>query len=231
MNQAPHMQEAPSGDARPTRPKSRSTVLRSTVAVVMLLTFLLSQRVANPWRPMIRRQVTQALSENIAWTGWVHKTAAQLILFVEQRSWGRIVSLWLPHVAPVGARLIAGEWAFPVPAGHVSETFGWHHAGNGYRFEPGIQISASAHSPVVSVAGGTVLREIRTSQGAILTVGMAPGLQVRYLHLLRVLVSPHRAVQLGQTVGLTGGTPLLVEVMVRGYPVNPMLSEYLGQHR
>ena len=231
MNQAAPRPETPSSDPRPTRPQNLSTVLRSMVAVMVLLVFLLSQQTSNPWRSMIRRQVAQVLSDNMVWTGWARKTAGQLILYVEQRSWGRIVSLWWPNAVSVTTRLTAGQWAFPVPAGHVSETFGWHRAGGRYWFEPGIQISAPIHSPVVSVAGGTVLRKTRTAQGTDLTVGIAPGLQVRYVHLWHVRMSLHRAVQLGHTIGFTGGIPLLVVVIARGYPVNPLLSEYLGQPR
>jgi murein DD-endopeptidase MepM/ murein hydrolase activator NlpD len=199
---------------------------RALIATLILVLFVASQRVPNPWRTAVRDHVAAALSPAHSWTGPAAASiGGRLLHWVEARSWGAVADLWVPVVHTV---LPPRGWAFPVAGGRVTEPYGWTVNHGSDHWSSGITIKAAVGSPVVAVSGGHVLSARTGSAGGTVDLATGPHTVVQYVGIKDVRVSPGTAVKVGTVLGHLSGTHLLLAVMVRGYPVNPLLRQYLG---
>lgn len=237
MNQIPRSQE-PTGPARfrtglrPSRALS-PTMVRSLIAVFILMAFVASQRVPNPWKSGVRQQVTSVVNQNLLWTGLATVWGANLLNYVEHTSWGSVASLWFgtPSVkAAVAASTTPITWSPAIVGAHVVKSFGWHQSGTTYQFEPGVNLSAPVGSPVLAASTGVVAAVLGTAGHQSVLLNVSATTEVRYLGLGHALVRKGQTVRVGSVLGHTAGKTLLVQVLVHGYPVNPLLAQYLGQH-
>jgi murein DD-endopeptidase MepM/ murein hydrolase activator NlpD len=101
---------------------------------------------------------------------------------------------------------------------------------NGGRdFHPGLDISADRGTPVYATADGTVLQAAREgAYGNLVILDHGYGLDTRYGHLSKFMVSAGESVKRGQVIGLVGstgrstGSHLHYEVRVNGRLLNPL---------
>ncbi len=107
----------------------------------------------------------------------------------------------------------------------------------GYRYDPfnggsamhaGVDMAGSQGEPIYASASGTVLQAGRANgYGNLVELSHGKGIDTRYGHLSRILVSPGQRVRQGQIIGRMGstgrstGTHLHFEVRVDGRAVNP----------
>jgi murein DD-endopeptidase MepM/ murein hydrolase activator NlpD len=132
-----------------------------------------------------------------------------------------------------------GQYSWPLPQsqpGSITSDFGKRRDpfGGGHRKHLGLDISAPAGTPVLSMASGEVVRAERSpSYGNVVYVDHGEGVVTRYAHQERLSVARGDKVVRGQqlgTVGSTGrstGPHLHLEVQVDGKAVDP--HEFLGQ--
>jgi murein DD-endopeptidase MepM/ murein hydrolase activator NlpD len=140
-----------------------------------------------------------------------------------------------------GSPLLAqptGGLMMPV-AGHITSSFGLRrHPILGYtRMHAGVDFGAARGSPIVAVAGGTVVFAGRHGgHGNFVRLDHGGGLATGYGHMSRIAVSPGTRVSAGQVIGYVGSTGLSTgphlhyEVYENGRPVNP-LSVSFGEIR
>jgi murein DD-endopeptidase MepM/ murein hydrolase activator NlpD len=197
----------------------RGAGLRALTASLLLLVFVASQRIPNPWRGTIRATVAAWLApRNSVDAGRLQALARPLLRFVEHRSWGAVALFWAPTWTAVGLR---PHWAFPVAGGRVVAPYGWVRQGGRPVWDPGVTIRAALDAPVVAVAPGRVVAVRVRHRDVAVTLRLAAGPLVQYGHLGRVLVHVHETVDVGTMLGDLAGRTLTLTVWVRGYPVNP----------
>jgi murein DD-endopeptidase MepM/ murein hydrolase activator NlpD len=104
-----------------------------------------------------------------------------------------------------------------------------HPVLGGRRMHSGIDLAAPTGSPVAAPAGGVVsYANWRGGYGLLVTISHGGGLETRFAHLSRIMVSPGQTVSRGQLVGLVGstgrstGSHLHYEVRQNGYAVDPL---------
>ncbi|WP_033920817.1 M23 family metallopeptidase [Sphingomonas sp. 37zxx] len=93
----------------------------------------------------------------------------------------------------------------------------------------GLDIPGPVGTPVYATADGVVSRSKRVgAYGNLVEINHGKGIQTRYGHLSRLIVSDNTRVKRGQLIGLMGstgrstGSHLHYEVRIDGRPVNPM---------
>jgi murein DD-endopeptidase MepM/ murein hydrolase activator NlpD len=94
---------------------------------------------------------------------------------------------------------------------------------------PGVDMPSPVGTPVYATADGLVDRAERAGgYGNMVEIDHGKGIQTRYGHLSKILVSPMERVKRGQLIALTGSTGrstgphLHYEVRIDGHAVNPM---------
>lgn len=115
--------------------------------------------------------------------------------------------------------------------GYVSSAFSssrWHPILDRPRRHAGIDITASAGTPIVSPADGRVASVgYQGEYGLLVQIDHGHGVRTRYAHLSRASVRAGQMVERGQQIGAVGSTGLSVgphlhyEVLVNGQQVNP----------
>jgi len=121
---------------------------------------------------------------------------------------------------------------------------GWASSGFGERLSPftglqtmhhGIDIVATAGTPVVAPAAGLVSTGTDKGLGNYVMIDHGRGLQTYYGHLVRAAVATGQRVERGVVIGYVGNTGLSTgphlhyEVQVNGRPVNP--TKYILDER
>jgi murein DD-endopeptidase MepM/ murein hydrolase activator NlpD len=93
----------------------------------------------------------------------------------------------------------------------------------------GIDIPGKVGTPIYATADGVVARSERAgAYGNLVEINHGKGIQTRYAHLSKLVVSPNTRVQRGQLIGLMGstgrstGSHLHYEVRIDGRPVDPL---------
>jgi murein DD-endopeptidase MepM/ murein hydrolase activator NlpD len=93
----------------------------------------------------------------------------------------------------------------------------------------GIDIPGKVGTPIYATADGVVSRSERAgAYGNLVEVNHGKGIQTRYAHLSKLIVSPNTRVKRGQLIGLMGstgrstGSHLHYEVRIDGRPVDPL---------
>jgi murein DD-endopeptidase MepM/ murein hydrolase activator NlpD len=125
-----------------------------------------------------------------------------------------------------------GAMRLPV-AGRVTSGFGERfHPILGYtRMHEGVDLGASAGTPIVAAADGRVLAAgWHGGYGRQVAIAHASGIETTYGHMSRIAAFPGEMVRRGQVIGYVGssglatGPHLHFEVMKNGRPVNPMTA-------
>ncbi len=121
----------------------------------------------------------------------------------------------------------------PVAARALTSPFGmrYHPLTGGLMAHRGIDLAASAGSPVEATADGIVASAgWAGGYGLCVTVSHGGGLQTRYGHLSRLTVAAGQQVHRGDLIGLVGSTGLSTgphlhyEVRVNGQAINPLAT-------
>lgn len=93
----------------------------------------------------------------------------------------------------------------------------------------GIDIPGKVGTPIYATADGVVSRSQRAgAYGNLVEINHGKGIQTRYAHLSKLVVSPNTRVKRGQIIGMMGstgrstGSHLHYEVRIDGRPVNPI---------
>ncbi|WP_448500936.1 M23 family metallopeptidase [Sphingomonas sp.] len=93
----------------------------------------------------------------------------------------------------------------------------------------GIDIPGKVGTPIYATADGVVSRSERAgAYGNLVEINHGKGIETRYAHLSKLLVSPNTRVKRGQLIGLMGstgrstGSHLHYEVRIDGRPVDPL---------
>lgn len=141
----------------------------------------------------------------------------------------------LRSTASIGAEgnsgIVDRPSGMPVAARALTSRFGMrsHPILGGYRMHSGVDLAAPAGSPVSSPAAGVVsFANWRGGYGLLVTVEHGNGMQTRFGHLSRLLVSSGQKVTRGQILGLVGatgratGAHLHYEMRQNGRAVDPL---------
>lgn len=121
----------------------------------------------------------------------------------------------------------------PVAARALTSRFGMrgHPILGGRRMHSGIDLAAPSGSPVASPAAGVVsFANWSGGYGLLVTVEHGNGMQTRFAHLSRLMVSPGQRVTRGQLLGLVGstgrstGAHLHYEMRQNGRAVDPLAA-------
>lgn len=132
-----------------------------------------------------------------------------------------------PHAySPPVPRRGSGGFYRPVP-GHISSNFGFRPSFG--RMHKGIDIALKTGDPVKSALAGVVnfVGYDPDGYGYYVCVTHKNGMETRYAHLSKTLVSVGQAVNAGQTLGLGGATGnatgphLHFETLISGQAINP----------
>ena len=116
-------------------------------------------------------------------------------------------------------------------SGRVTSGFGNRfHPILGYaRFHKGVDLGASAGTPIVAAADGRVVAAgWHGGYGRQVAIAHADGIQTSYGHMSQIAAYPGEIVRRGQVIGYVGSTGLSTgphlhfEVTKNGHPVNPM---------
>ena len=119
----------------------------------------------------------------------------------------------------------------PLASMRLSSSFGLrlHPILGGYRAHKGIDLAASAGSPIYATADGIVSRaDWAGGYGLTVQLRHPGGVETRYAHMQRLAVTPGERVRKGETIGYVGSTGrstgphLHYEVLVGGRAVNPL---------
>ena len=101
--------------------------------------------------------------------------------------------------------------------------------GGGGEFHPGVDLAASAGSPVRATADGVVGRAgWNGGYGQMIALEQGNGVETRYGHMSQLAVVPGQQVRRGEVIGYVGstgrstGAHLHYEVRVNGRPVDPL---------
>jgi murein DD-endopeptidase MepM/ murein hydrolase activator NlpD len=145
---------------------------------------------------------------------------------------GAAIELHPARTGRVSGRSIARPDRLPLAAASLTSRFGMraHPTLGGYRMHSGVDLAAPTGSPVVAPSAGIVsFANWRGGYGLLVILEHGNGLQTRYGHLLRAMVSAGQRVERGQLVGLVGssgratGPHLHYEVRQHGLAVDPLV--------
>lgn len=136
-----------------------------------------------------------------------------------------------PASAPVGGAISRPDRLPLTGRTALTSRFGMraHPVLGGYRMHSGVDLAASTGTPVIATADGVVsFANWAGGYGLLVTLEHGGGLQTRFGHLSRLMVSPGQRVSRGQLVGLVGatgrttGAHLHYEMRRNGQAVNPL---------
>ena len=123
-------------------------------------------------------------------------------------------------------------------AASVSSSFGMrvHPIRGSHRFHRGVDLRASAGTPIRASASGRVVHAgWNGGYGRQVLVDHGGGLATRYAHMSRLSARPGAQVNSGEVIGYVGssglstGPHLHYEVLQNGKPVNPLKTRFAGK--
>ena len=130
-----------------------------------------------------------------------------------------------------GSGTVTGSFLWPTTSSTVTSGFGGRTSpgGIGSTNHQGIDIGASAGSPIYAADGGTVVQAgWQVARGNYIVVSHGNGLHTLYQHCSALYASVGQTVSKGQTIAAVGSTGystgphLHFEVWVNYVPVNPL---------
>jgi Peptidase family M23 len=148
---------------------------------------------------------------------------------LNQNELDMLEKIYAVHTHPSGF-----DWPFavPVPGGIVTSRFGGDRSYNGGVLRArhtGMDFRRSIGEPVQATAEGrVVLAEYLNIRGNVVILDHGHGVFSQYAHLSQFQVAVGQVVHKGQVIGLAGSTGrangphLHFEVIVNGYPVDPL---------
>jgi murein DD-endopeptidase MepM/ murein hydrolase activator NlpD len=137
-----------------------------------------------------------------------------------------------------GAPDSGGEGMQMPVSGPVTSRFGsrFHPILGHARMHRGVDLRASAGSPIVAAAGGRVVAAgWRGGYGRQVAIAHGDGIQTTYSHMSRIAARAGETVRQGQVIGYVGssglstGPHLHYEVYKNGRAVNPLSVKFAGQ--
>jgi hypothetical protein len=186
--------------------------LKALLALVLGVFVLAAGMVPGPWSSKTRAAVAWALSTRWQDEAGVRRDEHHLISFVEARSWGALLDLWV-HAS--GGK-VGVSAPVPVHGYRILTPFGWAPHAGGYRFSGEVLLSVSPGRLVYAPAAGRIVDDA----GDRLTLVTATGARVS-LYPLRVFPKHLGAVARSAILGDTIGSTLHIEAIRSGIPVNP----------
>lgn len=132
---------------------------------------------------------------------------------------------------PAIAGTISRPDRLPLRSASLTSRFGMrnHPISGGYRPHSGIDLAAPAGSPVLAPAAGVVsFANWRGGYGLLVVLDHGGGMQTRFGHLSRLMVSPGQRLAPGDLVGLVGssgratGPHLHYELRSNGLAIDPL---------
>lgn len=148
---------------------------------------------------------------------------------LNQSELDQLAAIYAVHTHPVGF-----DWPFalPVPGGIVTSRFGGNRIYNGGVLaarHTGMDFRRSIGEPVLATADGRVaLAQYLNIRGNVVIIDHGHGVFSQYAHLSQFQVKAGDLVRRGQLIGLAGATGrangphLHFEIIVNGYPVDPL---------
>ncbi|GAB6158215.1 hypothetical protein JCM39194_14150 [Desulfotomaculum varum] len=200
---------------RSAKPGGRwQTFYRLAAAAAILVILLVLKESSHPWSQQAREGLRVALTTEWDVTPVLDKAIA-IGLQTVNMDWPMFNNELTEPVLPTTADPARNDaWAVPV-SGRVVQEFGWVKSpvDNLERFNPGIDISAPAGTPVKAVQSGTVSRlgHDRT-YGDFVLIEHRPGEYSLYAGLTDIAVLEGHQVQTGQVIGKVAavdGEPVL----------------------
>ena len=140
------------------------------------------------------------------------------------QSWRRLDNPAQSAIAIPAVHPVTYELRFSSPFGMRTDPFTGQLS-----FHPGVDIPGPVGTPIYATANGVV--EIARPDGGygnLVEIDHGHGIETRYGHLSKILVSANEQVTRGQLIGLMGstgrstGSHLHYEVRIDGRPVNPV---------
>lgn len=189
---------------------------RTTIGVTLALTFT---------SPVMVAAETPDIATNERAVITISKAGDGLGAPIELRSSAK------PASKSAAGSVIERPRGMPVAARALTSRFGVrsHPVLGGRRMHSGIDLAAPTGAPVAAPAGGVVsYANWRGGYGLLVTISHGGGLETRFAHLSRIMVSPGQTVSRGQLVGLVGstgrstGSHLHYEVRQNGFAVDPL---------
>lgn len=197
--------------ARPPRPRP-SRFLTQLVAALVLFSLIRVglSRLPHPYRSLLGRTVQQWLTSSTPLPP----------------QWSQVVAKGFPSAAPASPP----GWPPPVhSATRLVEGYGWHHPGPQAQFFPGLQLQSAPGTAIYGVPGGTVTAVQSQASGVEVEEEITADTAVVFKGLAASKVSAGQAVGSQQAVGVSGRGPWTLEVLVHGYPVDPLGAQFYGQ--
>jgi hypothetical protein len=196
---------------RPPRPQP-SRFLTQLVAALVLFSLIRVglSRLPHPYRVLLGHTVQR----------WL--TASTPL----PPQWSQVVAQGFPSSSspsPAG-------WPPPVEsATRLVEGYGWHHPGPEAQFSPGLRLQSAPGTAIYGVPGGTVTAVQSQGDGVEVEEAVTADTAVVFKGLAASKVSAGQAVGTEEAVGVSGSGPWTLEVLVHGYPVDPLRSQFYGQ--
>lgn len=140
-----------------------------------------------------------------------------------------LARIYAVHTYPSGF-----DWPFslPVPGGIVTSRYGGVRSYNGgvlHARHTGMDFRRAVGEPIQATADGrVVLAEYLNIRGNVVIIDHGHGVFSQYAHMSQFQVQPGQLVHQGQVIGLAGSTGrangphLHFEVIVNGFPIDPL---------
>ncbi|WP_003544870.1 M23 family metallopeptidase [Desulfotomaculum nigrificans] len=211
-----------------TRGGGWKTFYRIVVALGIFAVLLVIKESPHPWSQQARNSLKVALTTEWDITPMLDK-AVEIGLKTVNMDWPLFHELSNQAVPAMTEKKQEAAWTIPV-SGHLVQEFGWvkNPEDNLERFNSGIDIAASAGSPVKSVQPGKVSRigSDRT-YGEFVLVEHRRGEYALYAGVTDITVSEGEQVEAGQVIGKVAqpdkGDPVLhFEVRENDKLVDPL---------
>ena len=164
-----------------------------------------------------------------AGVAWKVPEVRTLATFAQKWSGTSTFGTWefsLARTAPASGRR---GWPWIVKYGRVSKLFGWNGANHKTAFNPGITIIGTRAETVTGGPGGSVVRAQRTRGQWHVVLAVHPHVILTFRGLASVRIRPGERIHAGAVIGRLGASPLRIEVLDRGYPVNPLQTEFFSR--
>lgn len=209
------------------------------------------KRTFAPWK--IKAMVASAILAGFGYLHYHNITRTQGLL-AQTRTWlssnvkltpeWKQVSTWIHHTLPlvtiphVNAATVAQnptttpQWRPPFAKATIVEGFGWHGTGQKATFSRGVMVKVSAHrTAYAGIPSGRVIKIGQVHGHASIEMqshSASNPIDVTVQGLSRVFVKTGARVTQHTRIGLSGSSPIFVEVSAHGLPIDPLSKQFFG---